>query len=74
MEAFKYEDKVQKIFDETKDKREFGLKKYGEKSFQISEEKFLECELLEHMRQELIDSINYAYAAIIKIDMFDFRF
>ena len=67
--TFDYEKRVATIEKELKDKRDMGLTKYGEHSFQATDENLSACDCLEHLRQELIDSINYATAAIIKIDI-----
>lgn len=64
-----YERRVKEIEKELQQKRDFGLAKYGHHSFQSSEENLNECDALEHLRQELIDAINYATAAIVKIDL-----
>jgi len=41
------------------DKREFGLKKYGEHSFQATLENCMTSPTIEHAKEELIDTINY---------------
>ena len=69
MTQFDYEERVAAIEKELQEKRDFGLAKYGAHSFQSSEENLAKCDALEHLRQELVDMINYAQAAIIKIDL-----
>jgi len=64
-----YEERVVAIENELRSKRDMGLAKYGQHSFQATEENLSACDCLEHLRQELIDAINYATAAIIKIDI-----
>ena len=58
------------IFEELKDKREFGLKKYGDISFQSSETNLDDCDTIQHLKEELIDAENYCIASLIKLDMF----
>ncbi len=48
-----------RITDFTSDKRRFGLKKYGEYSFQISFENSVTCNINEHIKSEVVDLINY---------------
>jgi flagellin-specific chaperone FliS len=40
-------------------KRDFGLKKYGEYSFQTSLKNTLNVPTIKHLREEIIDSYNY---------------
>ena len=40
-------------------KRAFGIKKYGEKSFQGCKENAMSVDMIAHARDELIDYINY---------------
>lgn len=49
-----------------KDKRNFGVEKYGEYSFQSTFENALSSPSEEHLREELIDAINYALHSIYK--------
>lgn len=42
-----------------KEKREFGLKKYGEYSFQSSFENAMSSPVVEHAEEECIDLVNY---------------
>lgn len=62
-----YTQEFNKVWKELEDKRNFGLKKYGAISFQNNLENLCKCELLEHLEQELIDSINYQMAQLIKM-------
>ncbi len=48
-----------RIQDFTADKRRFGLKKYGNYSFQISFENSVTCDINEHIKSEITDLINY---------------
>lgn len=47
------------LLNELKEKREFGLKKYGEYSFQSTFEKSMTSPVKEHLLEELIDACNY---------------
>jgi hypothetical protein len=62
-----YEDEVKKIFDDVIDKLNFGLSKYGEHSYQYSEKNLNNVDLLQHLEEELIDTINYSIAQVIKM-------
>lgn len=42
-----------------RDKRDFGLKKYGDKSFQSNFENTMNSPTLQHASEELIDAMNY---------------
>lgn len=64
---FDYAVEVDKIWKELESKREFGLKKYGAISFQSSLENLNNCDLFQHAEEELIDTINYSMAQIIKL-------
>lgn len=44
-----------------REKREFGLKKYGEFSFQSNLENTLKTPTLEHLKEEIVDAYNYAF-------------
>ena len=48
-----------RVQDFTADKRRFGLKKYGNYSFQISFENSVTCDINEHIKSEITDLINY---------------
>ena len=48
------------------DKREFGLKKYGEISLQSSLENAMNVDTLQHAREELIDYMNYTLHEMFK--------
>ena len=63
-----YQEKFEGVVQEVRDKLDFGLMKYGDKSFQSSKENLQNCDTLQHLREELVDIINYGVAAIIKID------
>lgn len=41
------------------DKREFGLKKYEEESYQISEGNSLNVNIKKHAKEEVVDLLNY---------------
>jgi len=57
-EVFDISNELQnKLFD----KREFGLKKYGDKSFQNSFETSMIAPIKEHAMEELIDELNYLF-------------
>lgn len=45
-----------------KDKRTFGLKKYGNNSFQSSVENLVLCPISKHLKEEIEDAINYSIA------------
>lgn len=44
---------------ELKSKREFGLDKYKEKSFQLSKENAVGVNIKKHAKEEVIDLLNY---------------
>lgn len=48
------------FLEELKKKREFGLKKYGEYSFQGTFENSMTSPVEEHLTEELVDACNYA--------------
>lgn len=54
-------------------KREFGVKKYGEKSFQGNKQNAMEVDMIAHASDELIDYINYTlhkmYQASVNADV-----
>lgn len=52
-----------------KKKREFGKKKYGENSFQISEENTLRIDTVQHAQEEMVDYINYLIHTLIQISL-----
>jgi hypothetical protein len=52
-----------------KEKREFGLKKYGDLSFQSSLENCMTCPTLEHAKEEIIDCLNYILHEQYKNDL-----
>jgi hypothetical protein len=49
-----------------REKREFGLKKYGEKSFQSNLENTLATPTLEHLKEEIVDAYNYTFHEMYK--------
>ncbi len=49
--------KVQEIL---KEKRAFGLKKYGDRSFQSNLENALTTPIWNHLHDELVDAVNYS--------------
>mgnify|MGYP001329491135 CR=1 FL=1 len=44
---------------ELKNKREFGLEKYKDKSFQISKENAINVNIKKHAKEEVVDLLNY---------------
>jgi hypothetical protein len=52
-----------------KEKRELGLKKYGDLSFQSSLENCITCPTLEHAQEEIIDCLNYLLHEQYKNDL-----
>jgi hypothetical protein len=50
------------LIDALAAKRKLGNEKYGALSFQNSFENFMQCPLQDHLREELLDAINYATA------------
>jgi hypothetical protein len=48
-----------KVLDKAKDKRAFGLEKYGEYSFQSSEQNAMTSPVIDHIEEEIIDLFNY---------------
>jgi hypothetical protein len=68
MEEFDYKKEFKKVVDEVEEKMNFGLEKYGDRSYQASLENLSNCDTLDHLRSEMIDCINYCVAAIVKID------
>lgn len=49
------------LSEELKKKRDFGLEKYGNQSFQSSFENTINVSIKEHAREELIDLLNYLF-------------
>ena len=47
------------LADELLEKREFGVKKYENESYQISEENSLNVNIKKHAKGEIIDLLNY---------------
>lgn len=72
--AINFPDDLQKLLVE---KREFGLKKYGEISFQSSLENALGTDTIQHAKEEVIDLINYliheTYKKSVNRDMVKFK-
>jgi hypothetical protein len=54
------------LLSELKSKREFGLNKYKEKSFQFSLENTIASPTLKHAGEEIVDAINYISGEIYK--------
>lgn len=64
-----YEEKIFKIglilsideglFNTLKDKREFGIEKYKDESYQISKENSLNVNIKKHAKEEVVDLLNY---------------
>lgn len=57
------------LLEKLQAKRDFGLKKYGEHSFQSNFENCMKTPVLEHLLEELEDSINYTshYIYMLKV-------
>lgn len=51
------------LLQELKEKRELGIKKYGDTSFQASLSNFLNSSCLQHADEELTDCLNYLLSA-----------
>ena len=49
-----------------KDKRAFGLQKYGDKSYQLSLENSMKVDTVQHAEEELDDFVNYILHEIFK--------
>ena len=49
-----------------KEKRSFGLQKYGDISFQSSLQNAMQVDTLQHAREELIDYMNYTIHEVFK--------
>ena len=47
-------------------KRRYGLEKYGEYSFQSSLSNLLNSPSMEHLREEILDAMNYAAQEVLK--------
>lgn len=47
------------LYDKLKAKRDFGLKKYGEHSFQGNFKNAMTSPVFNHLEEEILDSINY---------------
>ena len=47
------------LYDKLKAKRDFGLKKYGEHSFQGNFKNAMTSPVFSHLEEEILDSINY---------------
>lgn len=55
------------LADMLSDKREFGLKKYEDDSYQVSEENSLAVNIKKHAKDEVIDLLNYLlHMAIVR--------
>jgi hypothetical protein len=50
-------DELRKLLQE---KREFGAKKYGDRSFQNSFDNLVTCPVHNHLQEEIIDALNYS--------------
>ena len=64
--AFSYHKRLK---DTLKEKREFGIKKYGDNSFQSSFEKSVLSPVVEHLMSEIIDAMNYSLHALFVADV-----
>jgi hypothetical protein len=49
------------LLEELRKKRDFGLEKYGDQSFQSSFENTINVSIKEHAREEVIDLLNYLF-------------
>jgi hypothetical protein len=58
--------KTAKVLEELKVKRDAGLKKYGELSFQNSFVNSMNSPTLEHAKEELLDAMNYIAHEVFK--------
>lgn len=47
------------LYNKLKEKREFGIGKYKEESFQISKENAINVDIKKHAKEEVIDLLNY---------------
>ena len=47
------------LYEKLKAKRDFGLKKYGEHSFQGNFKNAMTSPVFDHLEEEILDSINY---------------
>lgn len=56
----------EELAEELQKKRDFGFKKYKEFSFQGSFDNAITSPTEEHLREELIDAINYAMHSVYK--------
>ena len=63
-EAVLFEKGFNKLYGDLSDKRAFGEKKYGDRSFQTSLENLLHCPIEKHLEEEIVDAINYVLALI----------
>lgn len=73
-----YQYKVETYFDsmgmgsdlikELRDKRAFGLRKYGEISYQSSRYNAMMCDTLQHSIEEVVDALNYLGHEMFKAD------
>ena len=54
------------VIQKVKDKLIFGLRKYGDRSYQSSLSNLMECSLYTHFEEEIIDAINYAAALALR--------
>lgn len=55
------------LANELKKKREFGLDKYKEKSFQLSKENAVTVDIKKHAKEEVVDLLNYLlHMAVIR--------
>lgn len=63
---------------EIKRKREFGVEKYGEDSFQLSFDNLMNADIFTHIKEEILDAINYAltleYRSMIEYDSEKIKF
>jgi len=59
----------ERLRDTLKEKREFGIKKYGDNSFQSSFEKSVLSPVVEHLMSEIIDAMNYSLHALFVADV-----
>ena len=62
----------EKLIKTLKEKREFGLEKYGERSFQSSFENAMSSLTIDHLQDEIVDAFNYSlhsyYVAKVNMD------
>lgn len=54
------------LLTEILEKLEFGLNKYEDVSFQANEENLISVDVLSHLKEEMVDAVNYILSQKIK--------